>query len=122
MIDLVTFLESSQNGDRVLYGGLFDQHGLKSSFQSGVLFDIFAVFVQCGRTNAVKLTSCQHGLQQIARIHRAVRFARTDDGVQFVNEKNNLAFTCLDFSEYGFEAFFKFSAEFRTRNERTHVE
>ena len=65
-------------------------HRLEPTFQGRILFDILAVFVQGGGADAVQLASGQHGLEQVARIHGAVGFARAHDGVQFVDEQDDL--------------------------------
>ena len=70
----------------------------------------------------MKLAARQHRLQQIARIHRAVRLAGADDGMQLVDEQNNSAVAFLYLIQNGFETLLKFAAEFRTGDERAHVQ
>ena len=64
----------------------------------------------------------KHRLQEVARVHSAVRFARADYGVKFVYEKYDFAFALLDFVQNGFEPFFEFATILRTRDERAHIE
>ena len=70
----------------------------------------------------MELPPGQHGLQKIARVHGAVGFAGTHDGVQFIDEQNDLSVALADFLQYGFQAFLKFAAEFGTGDQRTHVQ
>ena len=42
--------------------------------------------------------------------------------MQFVDEKNDLSLARLDLRQYGFEPFFKFSAEFRAGDEGAHIQ
>ena len=42
--------------------------------------------------------------------------------MHFVDEQDHAAFSLLDFVEHRFQAFFELSAEFRTRDQCTHVE
>ena len=76
MEHLIALLKSAKYRDGVLHGRLVHQHCLEAALKRGVFFDIFAVFVKSGRANTVKLAARQHGLQQIARVHRAARFIR----------------------------------------------
>ena len=64
----------------------------------------------------------QRGLQQVARIHRAFRFARTDQGVHLVDEQDDLAFRALHLVEHGLEPFLELAAILRARDQAAHVE
>ncbi len=89
VIDLVALLQTSEDRDCILDGRLTDLHRLEAAFQCGILFDIFAVFIERCRTDAVQLAACEHRLQQIAGIHRAVGLARADDRMQLINEQQD---------------------------------
>src|SRR5207249_248389 len=71
---------------------------------------------------AVQLAARQHGLEQVARVHRAFGLARAHNGVQLVNEENDVALRPLNLSEHRLEAFFKLAAVLGARDERAHVE
>ena len=70
----------------------------------------------------MQLSPCEHRLQQVARIHCAVRLARSYNGMKLVYKKQDFPFRRLDFIQHGFQAFFKFSAEFCARNKRSHIQ
>ena len=42
--------------------------------------------------------------------------------MHFINEENNAAFRCSDFTQNSFEALLKFAAEFCSSNQRAHIE
>ena len=48
-------------------GGL-DENLLETALQGTVFLDVLAVFVQCRRTDALQLTTCQGGLEHVAGI------------------------------------------------------
>ena len=119
---LVAFLEAAQNGNGVLDRRLLDHDGLEPALERGILFDIFAVFVQRGRADAVQLAACQHGLQEVARIHAALGLACADDGVQLVDEQENAAFGIFYFLQDGLQTFLKFAAVFCACNQCAHIQ
>ena len=122
VIHFVTLFESAEDGYRVLDRRFVHHNGLETAFQRGVLFDILAVLVQRGRADAVQFAAREHRFEQIARVHCAVRLARADYGVQFVYEKDNLSFALAYLVQHGFQPFLELAAEFRARNQRTHIQ
>ena len=122
VVHLKPLLQAAQDGNGVLHGRLFHQHGLETPFQRRVLFDVLAVLVKGRRADAVQLAASQKRLQQVARVHRAVGLARAHDGVQLVDEQDNLPFGFLHFGQHGLEPFLKFAAVLGARDERAHVQ
>ena len=122
MVDLVAVFQSSQDGDRVFHRGLIHLNRLKAPLQRGILLDVLAVFIECRCAYAVQLAARQHGLEQVARVHRALGLARAHNSVQFVNEENDVALRLLNLFEHRLEAFFKLAAILGARDERAHVE
>ena len=92
VMDFVALLQAAQDRDRVLDRRLIHEHRLETALERGVLFDVLAVFVERGGADAVQLAAREHGLEQVAGVHGAFGFARADDGVEFVDEQNDLAF------------------------------
>jgi len=70
----------------------------------------------------VQLAPRQHGLQQVPRVHRALRLAGADDVVQLVDEQEDLPLALFDFRQHGLQAFLKLAPELRARDERPHVQ
>ncbi len=102
--------------------GCADDDRLEPPFQGGVLFDVLAVFVQRGRADGAQLAAGQGRLEQIAGVHRALGLARADDGVQFVDEEDDLPVAAGDFLDDGLEAVLEFAAIFRPGDQRAHVQ
>ena len=91
VVHLVALLQAAQDRDRVLDRRLIDQHRLEAPFQGRVLLDVLAVLVERGRADAVQLAAGQHRLEQVAGVHGALGLAGADDGVQLVDEQDDLA-------------------------------
>ena len=70
----------------------------------------------------MQLAARQHRLEQVARIHTALGFARAHNGMQLVDEQNDAAVAGLDVVQNGFQAFLKLAAEFRAGDQRAHVQ
>ena len=120
--DLVALFQAAQNGDRILNRRLGDHDGLETAFQRRVLLDIFAILVQRRRADAMQLAARQHRLEQVARIHAALGFARAHNGMQLVDEQDDAAVAGLDVVQNGFQALLKLAAEFRAGNQRAHIQ
>ena len=122
MEHLVALLEPPQDGDGVLYGGLVHQHRLEPALQRGVLLDVLAVFVQGGGADAMQLAPGQKGLQQVACVHGAVGLAGAHNGVQLVDEQDDLALAFFDLLQHAFEPFLKFAPVFGARHQGAHIQ
>ena len=123
MVRLVATLEPAQDADGVLDGRLADQHLLEAPLERRVLLDVLAVLVERGRADHAQLTAGEHRLEHVAGVHRAVaRGARTDDGVQLVDERDDLAAGVLDLVEDGLEPLLELAAVLRAGDHRAEVE
>jgi len=80
------------------------QDRLEAALEGGVLLDVLAILVERRRTDAVQLAAGEHRLQEIARIHGALGGARADDGVELVDEEDDLALGRLNLLQHGFQA------------------
>ena len=89
VVHLVLFLQAPQNGNGLFHRRFAHQHLLKPALKRGVFFDVFAVLVQGGGTNAVELPTCQGGLEHIARVYGPLGLTCPHHGVEFVNKQNN---------------------------------
>ena len=86
MVQFVFFLETAQNRDGVGDGWLGDEHRLEAARQRGILFDMLAIFVERGRTDAMELAPRESRLQEVRCVHRAIRLAGANERVHFVDE------------------------------------
>ena len=122
MEHFVPLFQAAQDGDGVFHRGLIHLHRLETALQGGVFLDILSVLVQRGGTNAVQLAAGQHGLEQVARVHGTIGLAGTHDGVQLINEEDDLALTLLDFVQHALQALLKLAAVFCTGHQSAHVQ
>ena len=118
----VTFLQSAQDRDRVFHARLADEHFLEAAFERGVLLDVFAVFVERRRADAMQLAARERGLEHVAGIHRTFGLSRADDRMQFVDEEDDVALLFREILEHRFQTLLEFAAEFRTGDQCAHVE
>ena len=119
---LITLLQAAQDRDGVLDRGLVDQHVLEAPLQGRVLLDVLAILIERGGADAMQLAARQRGLEHVAGVHRAFGLAGADHGVQLVDEQDDLAFLLGQVVEHGLEPLLEFTAEFRARDQRAHVE
>ena len=110
MVQFVLFLQPAQDGDGRLHRRFINQHLLKTAFQCGVFFDVFAVFVQRGRADTVQFAARQCRLQHVAGIDRTFGFARADHGVQLIDENNGLPGILRDFLQHRLQPLFELAA------------
>ena len=122
MVNLVALLQSPQDGNRIFHRGFIHLHRLEPPLQRRVLFDIFAVLVQRRGPDAVQLSPGQHGLEHVAGIQRAVRFARAHDGVELVDEQDDLPLALFHVLQHGLQPFLEFPAVFGARHQRAHIQ
>ena len=120
--NFIAFLQTAENGNCVFDGRLIHHHRLESALQRRVLFNVLPVLVQRRGADAVQLASCQHRLEEVARVHASLRFARTDDRVQLIDEQNNLSLGFLYFVQYGLQTFLKFAPVLGPGNQGAHIQ
>ena len=123
MVSLVLRRDTAQDRNRVLNRGLADEHLLETALQRRILFDVLAVLVEGGRADHAQLAAGEHGLEHVARIHRTLRAAaRTNDGVQLVDEGDDLPVRARNLGQHRLQALLEFTAVLRASNHRRNVE
>ena len=120
--DLVLLLEATQDRDGVLDGRLGDHNGLETTGERRVLLDVLAVFVERGRADRVQVATGERRLQDVAGIHGTLGGTRAHDGVELIDEQDDLAFGLLDFLEHGLQAVLELAAVLGAGDQRAHVE
>src|SRR3546814_879425 len=111
-----------RSADRIRDRWLADEDGLKAPLERGVLCDIFAIFVERRRADAVQFAACERGLEQVRGVHRAVGLAGADQRVHLVDEQDDLALGRLHFVEHALQPLLELAAIFGARDQRAHVE
>ena len=101
-------------------GGI-NNHLLETALQCTVFFDVFAVFIERGGTDALHLATSQGWLEQIGCVHRARSIAGTNDGVDFVDKQDDILIVS-HLVDNGFDALFELSAILCASHHRSHVE
>src|SRR5207237_8147189 len=97
-------------------------HRLEATLERRVLLDVLAVLVKGGRADRVQLATREHGLQHVRRVDRAFGRAGSDDGVELVDEENDLALALRDLLQHRLEPLLELAAILRASEERADVE
>ncbi len=122
VVNLVALLQAAEDGDGVIDAGLAHEHRLEAPLQGGVLLDVLAILIERGRPDRAQLAACQHRLEHVCRVHGALRRARADDGVQLVDEEDDLPLRLGDLLEDGFQPVLELAAVLGAGDERAEVE
>ena len=122
VVHLVALLQTAQDRDRVLDRRLAHEHRLEAALERGVLLDVLAVLVEGGRADQAQLAAREHRLDHVAGVDRALGATGTDDRVQLVDERDDLAFGVGDLLQHGLEALLELAAVLRARDHRADVE
>ena len=103
--------------------GLADEDLLEAALQRRVLLDVLAVLVQRRRADHPQLTAGEHRLDHVAGVHRGLAGrAGADDGVQLVDEGDDLALGLGDLLQHGLEPLLELAAVLRAGDHRGQVE
>ena len=121
-MDFVALLEPAQDGDGIFDCGFADEDRLEAAFEGGVLFDIFAIFIEGGGTDGMEFAAGQHGLEHVGGVHRALGGTGANERVHLVDEEEDLAFGVANFVENGLEPLLEFAAVLGPGHERAEVE
>ena len=70
----------------------------------------------------MQLAPSQHGLQQVACVNAALGLSCAHNGVQFIDEQDDLALGLLHLVQHGFQPFLKLAPVLGTRNQRAHIQ
>ncbi len=122
VVDLVALFQAAQNRHGVVYRRLAHEYRLEPAFQRLVLLDALAVLVERGGADAAQIAARQGRLEHVGRVDRALGRARADQGVQLVDEQDDLALGRRDLLEHGLEPILEFAAELGARNQRAEIE
>ena len=103
--------------------GLADEDLLEAALERGVLLDVLAELVEGRRADQPQLAAGEHRLEHVAGVHRRLAGgAGADDGVQLVDEGDDLAVGVLDLLEHGLEPLLELAAVLRAGDHRAEVE
>ena len=120
--DLVLLLEATQDRDGVLDGRLAHHNGLETTGERRVLLDVLAVFVERSRADRMQVATGERRLEDVAGVHGALGGTRAHDGVELIDEQDDLAFRFLHFLEHGLQAVLELTTVLGAGDQRAHVE
>ena len=95
--------------------------GLETALQGGVLLDVLAVLVERRRADALQFAAAERRLDDVTRVHRALGGTGTDDGVQFVDEQDDVA-RAADFVHHRLDALLELAAVLGAGDHQCEVE
>ena len=122
VVQFVALLQTTQDGDGVLYRRFVDQHLLEAPLEGCVLLDVLTVFVQGGGPHAVQFAAGEGRFEHVAGIHGPFGLTRSDHGVQLVDEQDDVAFLLGEFVQHGLQPFLELAPELGSGDQRAHVE
>src|SRR5690606_22095138 len=103
-------------GNGLFYAGRIYQNFLETAIEGSIFFNVHSVLVQCGSTDALQVTTGECGFENITCIQRSTGTAGSDDGMNFINKKDDIS-VFFELIHDGFHPFFKLSAVFCACNE-----
>ena len=122
VVVLVTFLQAAEDGDGRGHVRLINHHGLESTLQGFVFLKVLLVFIQGGSTNGTQFSTSQRWLEDVGCVHGSACLPSTHQGVNFVDEEDDLPLTLHHNFHHAFKPFLKLALIFGTSNEGAHVE
>ena len=88
---LVALAQALENLHGLLDGGLLDLDRLEASLQRRVPLEVLAVLVERGGADGLQLAAGERRLEDVGGVDRALGGACADQGVQLVDEQDDLA-------------------------------
>ena len=121
VVVLVAFLQATQDGDGGRHIGFIDHDRLETAFECLVLLKVFLVLVEGGGTDGAEFATCQGRLEDTGGIHCSARLSCTHEGVNLVDEEDNLPLTLHHSLDHSLESFLKLTLILGTGNQCTHI-
>ena len=88
---LVVALDAVHHGKGVGYAGLLHPHRLETALQRLIFFNVLAVLGKGGSADDLNFAAGEGGFQDVARVHGALALTGRGDGVDLVNEQDDVA-------------------------------
>ena len=115
MVCLVLGTKPREDRQGLLLGGLSHGHRLEPPLQSRVLLDVETVLLHGGSPDDTDLPPRQGGLEDVGGIHRPLRRSRPHDGVQLVDEEDEIG-TFLHLGHDALQPILELPTVFRPRD------
>src|SRR5690606_1245528 len=114
-------LDPVENFNRLFVGGRFNEHLLKAAVECTVFLDKLTILIQRSCSDALDFSARKGRLEHIGSVKRAGGSTSTYDGMDFINEKNDIR-RFLQFVHHRFHPLFELSAVFGTGDQRSKIE
>ena len=101
MVVLILLLQSTKDRDATCLIGLLDHDHLEASLQSLILLEVLLILVEGGSTDSTQFATSQRRLEDIRSIHSALTLPCADEGVDLIDEQDNLALALGDLADDG---------------------
>ncbi len=121
VVRLVLRAQTLQDQNRFLHSRRLDLHRLETALERGVLLDVLAVLVQRRRADALQFPAAERRLDDVRSVHRAFRGTGADDGVQLVDEEDDVL-GATDLVHDRLDPLFELAAVFRAGDHEREVE
>ena len=122
VVVFVFFLQASHNGDALGGGRLVHRHHLETAFEGLVALEVFLVLVQGRRSDGPQFAAGQGRLEDVGGVHRARGASGADQGMDFIDEEDDLSVALHDFLDDPLEPFLKFALVLGAGNQGAQVE
>ena len=119
---LIALLQSTKDGNAVQRTWFIHHHGLESTFQGLILLEVLLVLIEGGGTNATQFATCQGRLQNIGSIHGAFTLTSTHQGVDLIDEEDDVSLGLLHLINDGLQTLLELTLVLGTSNQGTHIE
>mgnify|MGYP000125696629 CR=1 FL=1 len=117
VVCLVVLGDAIEHLDGFFHIRFIDGDRLETAFQCGILFDVLAVLLECGRTDHLHLAAGEGGLQDVSSVHGALRVACANQIVHFVNEEDDVSLL-LHLGEQSLDTALELTTELCAGNQR----
>jgi hypothetical protein len=121
VVRLIAVAQALQDVDRVGQRRLLHLDGLEAPLERGILLEVLAILVERGRADGLQLTTSEERLQDRGGVDRALCSARTDEGVDLVDEDDDVAARADLFGDL-LQALLEVTAVAAAGDERAEVE
>ena len=117
MVGFISGAQPLEHLNRCLDAGLTDKYRLEAPLQGPVLLDKFTVLVEGGRPDALQLSMGQCRLEHIAGIDGPFSGTGPDDGMNLVDEQDDLAPGLPHLLHHCLEPLLELAAELASRHQ-----
>ena len=121
MVCLVLGTKSLEDENSILDGRSLDLDRLEATLQGGILLDVFAVFVERRRADALEFAAAEGRLDDVGSVHGPLSGSCTDDRVELVDEEDDVL-VLADLVHDRLDPLLELAAVFRTRHHEGEVE